>query len=267
MGKADNGNRWAIFLAAVCAQTYAQYSNADGAFVIPRGYTQTATIEAVSIAGVKERFGFILESEEAIIVAFRGTSSATDWFSDMIASQKRFKYIKEDVLTHRGFTDIYSSARPGILSALRELPAGKSLYVTGHSLGAALATLCAADVAANTGHLPPLLYTYGSPRVGDPDFAKAAGSYAAAIFRYANPFDIVVHAPPTVYKLPKREKKYYYSHVRPLYSLPFQNGAIGLNHIISSYFAELSKSDPQFTKELRLANPGFCPVPAVRVMV
>ncbi|WP_025690184.1 lipase family protein [Paenibacillus zanthoxyli] len=254
----------AIFLAAICGQTYAQFSNADGSFVVPLSYTVSHTIQAKSINNVWERFGFIIESPQEIIVAFRGTSQASDWLSDIIASQKTFKYVKEDCLTHRGFTDIYSSARSGIIAALTRLSPDKTLYITGHSLGAALATLCAMDIATNTGYSSPNLYTYGSPRVGDPAFAKAFSKYVRNSYRIANLFDVVTYAPPSVYKLPKREKKYYYRHVPTFRSLSFQNGGIGLNHIIGSYFAELSRLQPQFTQLLCVTNPGFCPVAEVK---
>ncbi|MBA9087968.1 hypothetical protein FHR92_004461 [Fontibacillus solani] len=251
--------QWAIFLAAVCGQTYDQFTNTDGSFVVPSHYSVCDIIEAKSIINAWERFGFILESSQDIIVAFRGTSSTTNWISDMIASQKNFKYIKEDCLTHRGFTDIYSSARKRIIYTLNQLSPDKTLYITGHSLGAALATLCAIDVAANTTFVSPNLYTYGSPRVGDPAFKKAFTKYVQNSHRIANPFDVVTLAPPSIYKLPKREKTYYYSHVPSIFQLTFQMGSISANHIIESYFAELSKLQPQYAQMLCSTNPEFCP--------
>lgn len=248
----------ALFLAAVCSQTYAQFANQDGSFILPANYSLYDTLEAKSLIGVWERFGFILESANEIVIAFRGTSSATNWIADAIASQKNFKFIKEACLTHRGFTGIYSSARRQLLSALDRLPADKTLYLTGHSLGGALATLCAVDIAANTAR-SPILFTYGSPRAGDPDFAKALAKYVPNSYRIANLFDVVTHAPPYVYKLPKREQVYYYSHVPASSLLNFQNGSLSSNHIIGSYFAELAKREPEFAARLSAANPGFCP--------
>lgn len=250
----------AIFLAAVCGQTYAQFEHADGSFVVPAGYAVVHNFRAKSMGGVSEPFGFILESPLEIIIAWRGSSSTNNWLSNMNAAQKKFKYIKEDALTHRGFTDIYSSAREEILSVLGTLSPDKIVYVTGHSLGGALATLCAIDIAANTAYNAPRLYTYGSPRAGDPAFAKAFSRYVRSSFRYANLFDAATYVPPTVYKLPRQETKYYYTHVQTLYSLSFQNGTVELNHVLRSYFAALSKSRPEFTKWLCKENPGFCPV-------
>lgn len=260
MNNNDVYEKQSIFLAAVCGQTYSQFTNSDGSFVVPLNFSISHTIQAKSFSSAWELFGFIIESPQEIIIAFRGTSSPTDWISDIIASQKKFRYIKEDCLTHRGFTDIYSSARNGIFSALTKLSSNKKLYITGHSLGAALATLCAIDIAVNTSYSSPNLFTFGSPRVGDPAFAKVFSKFVRNSYRIANPFDVVTHAPPFIYMLPKREKRYYYSHVKTLASLSFQNGSVGLNHVIASYFAELSKLQPIFTQKLCSTNPGFCPI-------
>lgn len=260
-----NHEERAIFLAAICGQTYTQFANADGSFIIPMNYQLVHTIDAKSFSEVWERFGFILESPHEIIIAFRGTSSTANWISNVIASQEQYKYIQEPCLTHRGFTDIYSSARDGIVSALSSCSQGKSLYITGHSLGGALATLCALDIAANTSHSSPNLYTYGSPRVGDPDFVSIFKQHVRRSYRYANLFDVVTYVPPHIYKPPKQDTKYYYRHVHTFESLSFQNGSASGNHILSSYFTELSKSNPKFTEQLCSSTPGFCPLTTVIV--
>ncbi|OKP85989.1 lipase [Paenibacillus helianthi] len=250
----------AIFLAAVCGQTYVQFNHTDGAFTVPTGYSVTHIIQAKSLGRVWEPFGFIMESPQEIIIAFRGSSSTANWISNANATQKKYKYIKENCLTHRGFTNIYSSARSGILSALSRLSPGKRLYITGHSLGGALATLCAPDVAVHTAFNTPHLYTYGSPRAGDPAFAKACSRYVPNSYRIGNLFDAAVYVPPSIFIMPGRDKRYYYSHVQTFYPLSFQNGSVSLNHALSSYFRELSKLRPEFTKQLCASTPGFCPV-------
>lgn len=249
----------ALFLAAICGQTYVQFANPEGIFVTPLSYQFHDTIFAKSITGTVERFGFILESSEEIIIAFRGTSSAQDWISDFIASQKRYPYLKESMYTHKGFTDIYTSARNKLIASIRKLPTSKSLYITGHSLGGALATLCALDLAAHTSFTSIHLFTFGSPRVGDPAFSKAFSKYVPDSYRLANLFDIVPLAPPNVYKPPKQETVYYYSHVKSRWKLEFQNGSVSLNHVISSYYHELAKQNPEYAAYLSRYNPGFCP--------
>jgi triacylglycerol lipase len=252
-------NRMAIFLASVCGQTYAQYSDPDGRFVIPEPYELFTTFRAKSLTGTAEKFGFILESDNRIIVAFRGTSSTTDWISDAIASQSKCKCVKGAGQSHRGISNIYYSARDPILTALGKLSADKTLYLTGHSLGGALATLCGLDAAVNTLFSEPIVYTYGSPRVGDPAFAKAFADQVKQCYRVNNRFDVVTHLPPHVYKLPKRDTTYQYVHVRDSRALSFHNGSLSGNHVISSYFDELAKQDPLYAEQLHIRNPGFCP--------
>ncbi|MBB6669630.1 lipase family protein [Cohnella nanjingensis] len=252
----------AVFLAAVCGQTYTQYDNPDGTFVLPAAYDVVEAFKGQSFDGVREWFGFILESKHDAIVAFRGTSSTSDWVSDAMASQVKFKYMRDSGLVHRGFNAIYDSMRGVILAALRKVSPGKRLYITGHSLGAAIASLCALDVSANTKFRSPYIYTFGSPRVGDSAFA---GTYAARIgssYRIHNPYDAVTHIPPFVFKLPKQETTYYYSHTRHPVPVPFQKGALSANHVLGSYFAELAKREPAYTERMCKANPGLCPTSA-----
>ena len=69
--------------------------------------------------------------------------------------------------------------------------AGRPLWLTGHSLGAALATLAAARYAP--GHRVQGLYTFGSPRVGNAAFAATVpGPY----YRFVNNNDVVARLPP-----------------------------------------------------------------------
>jgi hypothetical protein len=67
-----------------------------------------------------------------------------------------------------------SSLEPNITAAVRAMAAahpGAPLYVLGHSMGAALATICAMDVKFKANLTDVRLYTFGSPRVGNDKFA------------------------------------------------------------------------------------------------
>lgn len=70
------------------------------------------------------------------------------------------------------------------------------MTVCGHSLGGALATLLALDVAANTVYKDPSVYTFGSPRTGDSLFASTYDQVVKNSYRIANRLDIVPTLPP-----------------------------------------------------------------------
>ncbi|MFD0694014.1 lipase family protein [Paenibacillus sp. GCM10027628] len=251
--------RTAIFMAAVCSQTYHQFDNDDGTFIVPRNYHVSATFKAASFLGVEELFGFILESNDRIILAFRGTNTSSDWISDAIARQNAYPYVQDGGWVHRGFLDIYRTARKKILTSLSKLSAQKQLYITGHSLGGALATLCAIDVALNTKFKAPIVYTYASPRVGNPEFASRFSNLLSNRHRVYNQHDLVPQLPTVLYKSPNTDQLYHYLHVKKGFELSFQKGSLSANHAIGNYFTELARLDPTYTLELNRRNPGFCP--------
>jgi hypothetical protein len=127
-------------------------------------------------------------------VAFRGTQSdnLSNPVTDMKAWRTRWPGPGR---VHAGFAAAYCGKSPGHGRSLREQVADwlakvapQELVLTGHSLGAALATLCAAD------HAQARLVTIGSPRVGDRAFADTFKGREAA--RYVNCADVVTTVPP-----------------------------------------------------------------------
>ncbi|WP_256208917.1 lipase family protein [Paenibacillus sp. CF384] len=250
--------RTAIFLAAVCGQTYVQYNN-GGYFLVPDSYRLVGSFNAASYTGKEEPFGFVIESDRAVVLAFRGTSSPTDWVMDMIAQQIPFKPVKNGGNTHKGFTEVYMSARDQVFRLLDQVPKSKPLFITGHSLGGALATLASLDIATNRMPAALITYTYGSPRTGDPAFVRAYNAAVPVTFRVQNEYDVVPHLPPLVYQSPNTDKTYYYLHVKEEVKLNFRMGSVGGNHVISSYFADLARESPAFTMAICSGPPGWCP--------
>ncbi|WP_053374164.1 lipase family protein [Paenibacillus sp. FJAT-27812] len=250
--------RTALFLAAVCGQTYLQYNNKDGLFLVPRTYSLVSEFTARAYESSDERFGFVLTSERASVLAFRGSGSAVDWVSDFIAQQTTYRPVKNTGLTHKGFTDIYMSARTQIFEILKQLPPDRPLFITGHSLGGALATLASIDLALNS-EFTPIVYTFGAPRVGDPKFASSYNAAVATHWRFQNEFDIVPHLPTLVYQSPNTKQTYYYMHVKGEVKRSFRMGSVAGNHILSSYFADLVNEEPEFALTVCTEPPGWCP--------
>jgi len=251
----------ALFLAAVCGQAYTQFSNKDtGIFIVPQNYRLVGEIKANAMGLWYERYGFIIESDDCTILAFRGSSTSMDWVSDFIAQQKPFPFIENAGNTHKGFTDIYMSVRPAIFELLEHIDPNKPLFITGHSLGGALATLAAIDIAHNSTYGPPIVYTFGAPRVGDPNFVKLYNYSVPLHWRIQNKYDIVPHLPTLVYHSPNTDETYYYLHVKGEVLQSFRYGSVASNHLLESYFKHLAKSMPDIANQMCESPLGWCPI-------
>ena len=93
---------------------------------------------------------------------------------------------------HSGFRRSFASVEKRIYQALEGLSpeARSNLFVTGHSLGGALATLAASRFGCR------MVATFGSPRVGNREFARSFGlQNAGKYFRVFNRSDVVARVP------------------------------------------------------------------------
>lgn len=249
----------AILLAAMCHQSNLLFE--EEKLILPTGFELRYTICA--LAGVEEPesevFGFIAESQDEIIIAFRGTDSFKDNESDQDLYQVPYPFVENAGKTHRGFTCIYQSTRDELIKELNKLSTTKRLFVTGYSLGAALAVLAALDITVNTGFKNPIVYTYGSPHTGNPNFASRFDQTVKNSIRIFNVHDVIPTIPAQAYPPPFTEEGLYYQHVKTDYPISFQLNSIARDHYISCYFKNVSKKNPDFAKTLCNENPGFCP--------
>lgn len=108
---------------------------------------------------------------------------------------------------HSGFFNAYASVREAVWRVVDECMAAGGggdwhVYVTGHSLGGALATLAAHEAAFTTftsGSVAGLtMYNYGSPRVGNTEFATAFDAAVPDSWRVVNSDDVVARVPRAV---------------------------------------------------------------------
>lgn len=148
-------------------------------------YLRRAGFRPVRFSTVDGTDAFVAESDQVLVVAFRGTESddPTDLFADADIRLARWDGAG---LVHHGFARGLAAVWDDLVPVVE--PAGKRrLLLTGHSLGAALATLAAARLT------PDRLYTFGSPRVGDAAFA--AGMRKVSHHRLVDCCDIVTRVP------------------------------------------------------------------------
>lgn len=134
----------------------------------------------------------ILSNKNDIVIVFRGTepTELSDVAADLnIWPDEAFNGVG---LVHNGFQEELNKLWKGIESSLKIMKTdGKNLYIAGHSLGGAMATLCASRMLDNV----TALYTYGSPRVGNLEFVNHLQRSKLNHYRHVNNNDIVTAVP------------------------------------------------------------------------
>eukprot|EP00210_Caulerpa_lentillifera_P002079 g1994.t1 len=123
-------------------------------------------------------------------------TSLKDSIISTIMNQKSIR----DLLVHRGFLTAYDSVKTMVFT-IAELITRKdpnwTVYTTGHSLGGALATLCAFEMSSRWLRKPPKvkMYNFGSPRVGNQSFAENFNQLVSESWRIVSRKDLVTTIP------------------------------------------------------------------------
>merc|ERR1712216_335261 len=97
-----------------------------------------------------------------------------------------------------GFYKVWAGIKDEVLAGIQEIQSElgpKTVHLTGHSMGGAVALDGALDLALNHA-LTVGVYTFGSPRAGDYPFAVAVDENLAYHFRITHNNDLVAHVPP-----------------------------------------------------------------------
>lgn len=177
------------------------------------------------------------------------------------------------VMLHFGFVSAYAGIRASVRDALAAVHATtpiRSLYITGHSLGGALAALTAFDMAGSPpapgGFTDMRLYTFASPRVGNPAFSRAMSAFTApaagpitSLYAVVNEDDLVPQLPPSVIPdLLDPSSLYYYCAIGNVVLFRENWLSITHNHTLPIYVANLAGRSPCG----RIVALGSCDGPA-----
>jgi triacylglycerol lipase len=150
--------------------------------------------QKVAVTASFETTGLVGERPDAVVLAFAGTDPAV-WQSLVTDANVR---LTRDNDTHIGFQTALDGASSEIKQAVALSRQNKKpLFVTGHSLGAALAALAAkfADELPD-GRAPQAVYVYGMPRAGGERFRDAYNTRLGPItYRFVHGEDIVARVP------------------------------------------------------------------------
>jgi len=133
---------------------------------------------------------FIAHADGEIYLSFRGSQEPADWLTNA-----RFLPSTNElgVKVHSGFVAALDEVWPQIEPLIAG--AGAPVTVTGHSLGAALASLAAIRLTSS-GHQVAAVYTYGQPRTGHSSFRRLYNSALGSVtYRVVNHIDLVTRVP------------------------------------------------------------------------
>ncbi|GLJ43103.1 hypothetical protein SUGI_0894490 [Cryptomeria japonica] len=160
-----------------------------------------------------------------IVVAWRGTETPQEWIQNLrdilvpatlsinVESNIQATF-KSDVRVEKGFLKYYTSVNEGSRLSAREIVVNEitrllnnfkdedvSITFTGHSLGAALATLSAYDIkqmVMNENYMRPIpvtVFAFASPRVGNLSFSQHVEEIGVKVLRLVNRKDFIPKVP------------------------------------------------------------------------
>lgn len=138
---------------------------------------------------------------QKIVIGFRGTQawSMRNWYQSNFKAGLEYPYKDiPETGVHKGFWTSFQGMKTELILALREKLRSHpeaSILLTGHSLGAALATVAGFELARSGFPVDEIL-NFGSPRVGNMHFVKELYALVPKFWRVTRHRDPVVHLPP-----------------------------------------------------------------------
>lgn len=141
-----------------------------------------------------------IPSTNQIIVAFRGSTDIKNWITNLNTVSTSYPFCN-GCQVHQGFYATYNGVSSLVKSQVEKLMTlftSAKIVFTGHSLGGALAVLCALDLHRTYNKFDHLT-TFGQPRVGNDKLAAYITQQLPNTFRVINYADTVVHAPPSAF--------------------------------------------------------------------
>lgn len=203
----------------VCAG-YSYSDSATVAMMMSRiGFEANACVRIAQTVDAMYIFStaYLVQSKcgRVVILCYRGTEPGNfgNWIADADVGSAWMTLGDERLRVHSGFYRNVRATRCQVLEELTRAARGESLlehgrrlehpmqalYVTGHSLGGAMAVLFALSLASErSGELADRLravYTFGQPLTAGDPLPDRARAVAAKVFRHVNARDVIPALP------------------------------------------------------------------------
>ena len=206
LSPSSNGNpQNALYLSRACELAYLAEPEAVPRFSSELGLT-------AKLISVDNTQVFVGESSDSLVVAFRGSEAPNtldglkDW---LLTNANNYLILPEGqsgtdfaaagvgARFHRGFLDALAMVWEPLFAAVDQAQKAKErpVWITGHSLGGAIALLAAWRFQRNFLAVHEIV-TFGAPMIGNEAAAKAfEQEFSGKIYRYVDLEDVVPHLP------------------------------------------------------------------------
>ncbi len=212
VARAAYSDRTAWIMAECSRVAYVSFEDDLGAL---KQALTAGEFELVATFNKQGTQAFLAMRDDMAILSFRGTEKS----SDDIVTDMNLKFTETRMgKVHQGFHLAYQEVHKEIESAVDKIK-DRPIYITGHSLGAALATI--ATWYLDRDNLAAC-YTFGSPRVGDRHLDM---KIKTPVYRVVNDADIVTNLPMVSLR---------YEHVGSLYYLTEDGDLVRSPSFVSS---------------------------------
>lgn len=185
----EQGIPWPVAdsLGQVCKLAYASQTEVNKT-LSGWGFATVAHFPKASL------YAFVASDDRTVLVAFRGTDDLKDWLVNTDVAPQ----VVAHGIIHRGFYQGMKMLYPDVTAAISAQGGKKkNVWVTGHSLGGALAVAFAYESLAEGKFKPSGVVTFGQPLLAD----SALGSYLCSqlggnYVRFVHGRDIVTRVLP-----------------------------------------------------------------------
>lgn len=196
--RAAYSDRTALIMAELSALAYMPFEGETGRKELMAAL-EKGGLELVETFNKDETQAFLVKqdakdekSSGIVVLSFRGTQlNLQDWKTDLDGKIQEI----EGIRIHKGFWHAFLVIEEQVTQSLKPLlDAGYVLYITGHSLGGALALIATNRIGNDS---TGACYTFGSPRIAAYGFDQ---KIKTPIYRVVNSNDIVPNSPPQYFQ-------------------------------------------------------------------
>lgn len=211
-----------LYLLNYVISSYNDLCNFDIYSPSEKPISVTRLYNKLTLSGINytNKAGLVYIFEDHIIISFRGTSVKIDELID--ADVKYYNYPQTGINVHRGFHYYYTSMSDQLNDIIKNNN-NKIIYITGHSLGASVASIAAYELGKNYPTLDIRLTLFACPKSGNKSFIDSFENNVVSIVNY---FDIVPESPEYINKM---------FSIQPIYIFGIEEDSDVKNHSLDVY--------------------------------